>query len=207
MTPTSRSHSRHSPRPLWTATPSPTPIGNASRRCYPGESARPVAPGDDNHRFLNAVVWIARNGGPWRDLPAGLGHWNTVWRRFDRWARGGVWPRLFEHFQDPDLEWLLLDSTSVRAHQHAAGARKRGSQPSLPRPARRSGAPGWADDEGPRRLRRAGNSIRLVVTPGQRGDVTQAAVLLEGLSGAVVADTAYDAGHLVRRIARRVRRR
>ncbi|MEM8600450.1 MAG: transposase [Bacteroidota bacterium] len=75
--------------------------------------------------FLDAVNYIARNGGPWRDLPKRYGKWNSVWRRFDRWSRKGIWQRLFDHFQDPDLEWLLLDSTSVRAHQHAAGAQKR----------------------------------------------------------------------------------
>ncbi|HIG74072.1 MAG TPA: transposase [Bacteroidetes bacterium] len=50
--------------------------------------------GDDNRRFLDAVNWMTRNGGPWRDLPAELGNWNTVWRRFDRWARKrGTAPR------------------------------------------------------------------------------------------------------------------
>ena len=105
----------------------------------PGRPGTPGRSGDDNRRFLNAVNWVARNGGPWRDLPPALGNWNSVWKRFDRWAKRGVWQRLFEHFRDPDLDWLLLDSTSVRAHQHAAGARKRGSRPSGPPNARRSG--------------------------------------------------------------------
>ena len=101
----------------------------------------PLAHRIENPLFLDAVNWIARNGGPWRDLPARFGNWNTVWRRFDRWSRAGVWQRLFEHFQDPDLEWLLLDSTSVRAHQHAAGARKRGTrQRPQPRAKRSEGA-------------------------------------------------------------------
>lgn len=95
----------------------------------PGRPGTRGRSGDDNRLFLDAVNWIARNGGPWRDLPECFGNWNSVWRRFDRWSRAGVWQRLFEHFQDPDLEWLLLDSTSVRAHQHAAGARKRGTRP------------------------------------------------------------------------------
>lgn len=88
-----------------------------------GDRGRTAA---DNRRFLDAVVFIARNGGPWRDLPEHFGRWNSIYRRFDRWSRAGVWHRLFEHLQDPDLDWLLLDSTSIRAHQHAAGARKRG---------------------------------------------------------------------------------
>lgn len=106
----------------------------------PGRPGTRGRSGDDNRRFLDAVNWIARNGGPWRDLPARYGKWNTVWRRFDRWSRAGVWQRLFEHFQDPDLDWLLLDSTSVRAHQHAAGARKKGMRPQRQPPARRLAA-------------------------------------------------------------------
>ena len=88
----------------------------------PGEHGRVAA---DNRRFINAVLWIAKTGAPWRDLPERFGNWNSVWRRFDRWARKGVWKRVFEAMQDPDLEWLILDSTVVRAHQHAAGALKK----------------------------------------------------------------------------------
>lgn len=75
----------------------------------------------DNRLFLNAVIWIARSGAPWRDLPERFGPWNSVYQRFRRWARKGVWRRAFEQLQEPDLDWLLLDSTTVRAHQHAAG--------------------------------------------------------------------------------------
>jgi len=89
---------------------------------------------NDNRRFLDAVVFMARNGGPWRDLPERFGRWNSVWRRFDRWSQRGVWTRLFAAFQDPDLDWLLIDSTSIRAHADGTGALKRGT-----RPPRRSG--------------------------------------------------------------------
>ena len=83
----------------------------------------------DNRRFIDAVLGIAKTGAPWRDLPARLGHWNSQWRRFDRWARQGTWPAVFEALQDPDLEWLILDSTVVRAHPHAAGAKKKWTAP------------------------------------------------------------------------------
>ena len=75
----------------------------------------------DNRLFINAVVWIARTGSPWRDLPERFGNWNSVYQRFGRWSKKGVWQRVFEALQDPDLDWLLLDSTMIRAHQHAAG--------------------------------------------------------------------------------------
>jgi transposase len=87
----------------------------------PGREGDPGVTAKDNRRFVNAVLWIARTGAPWRDLPERFGNWNSVWRRFDRWSRKGVWQRVFEELQDPDLEWLILDSTVVRAHQHAAG--------------------------------------------------------------------------------------
>jgi len=78
----------------------------------------------DNRLFLDAVLYVARTGIPWRDLPERFGNWNSVWRRFDRWSRSGVWQRVFDALQDPDLEWLILDSTVVRAHPCAAGAKK-----------------------------------------------------------------------------------
>jgi transposase len=81
-------------------------------------------PGADNRRFLDAVLWIARTGAAWRDLPDRFGPWNSAWRRFDRWSRSGVWQRVFEALQDPETEWLLMDSTVIRAHPCAAGAKK-----------------------------------------------------------------------------------
>ena len=90
----------------------------------PGRHGTPGARAKDNRLFVDAVLWIAKTGAPWRDLPERFGPWNSVWRRFDRWARRGVWQKVFEALQDPDLEWLILDSTVIRAHPHAAGAKK-----------------------------------------------------------------------------------
>lgn len=81
--------------------------------------------GNDDRLFVNAVLWIARTGSPWRDLPERFGNWNTVFVRFNRWSKAGVWEDLFEEFQDPDLKMLMVDSTIIRAHQHAAGAKKK----------------------------------------------------------------------------------
>ena len=85
----------------------------------------------DNRLFVDAVLWIGKTGAPWRDLPERFGNWNSTWRRFDRWARKDVWKRVFETLQDPDLEWLILDSTIVRAHPCAAGAKKNGTAPAV----------------------------------------------------------------------------
>ena len=78
----------------------------------------------DNRLFFNAVVWILRTGAPWADLPERFGLSNSVCRRFRRLAQKGVWERLFVALQAPDLEWVMLDSTILRAHQHAAGQKK-----------------------------------------------------------------------------------
>jgi transposase len=80
--------------------------------------------GRDNRMFVEAVLWIARTGSPWRDLPSLFGHWNSVYQRFGRWSRGGVWQRMFAAVSDdPEFEYVIIDSTIVRAHQHAAGAK------------------------------------------------------------------------------------
>lgn len=87
----------------------------------PGRKGCPGGRAKDNRLFVNAVIWIARTGAPWRDLPARFGPWNSVFQRFNRWAKSGVWQKIFQALQDPDLESLILDSTTIRAHQHAAG--------------------------------------------------------------------------------------
>jgi transposase len=92
----------------------------------PGQPGDPGVTAKDNRLFINAVLWIAKTGAPWRDLPERFGPWGSVWKRFDRWAKKGVWQRVFEVLRDPDLEWMIIDSTVVRAHQHAAGAEKKG---------------------------------------------------------------------------------
>ena len=91
----------------------------------PGKKEDPGRTGKDNRLFVEAVLWIARTGSPWRDLPAEFGLWNTVYQRFARCSRLGVWHGLFSELaRDADFEEVFIDSTIVRAHQHAAGAAK-----------------------------------------------------------------------------------
>jgi transposase len=92
----------------------------------PGKLGDPGATAGDNRLFLDAVLWIARTGAPWSDLPARFGKHDTAFQRFNRWAKKGTWARIMEALgDDADLENLLIDSTAVRAHRHAAGARKK----------------------------------------------------------------------------------
>ena len=81
-------------------------------------------PGKDDRRFFEAVVWWRRTGVPWRDLPDEFGPWKTVFNRFDRWSKSGCWDDLFAALQtDIDAAWQSIDSTTNRAHQHAAGGK------------------------------------------------------------------------------------
>ena len=90
----------------------------------PGKKGDPGRTGENNRRFVNAVLWLAKTGAPWRDLPPRFGKWNSVYQRYNRWCKRNVWQEVFETLNvDPDLENLLLDSTIVRAHQHAAACK------------------------------------------------------------------------------------
>ena len=93
----------------------------------------------DNRLFIDAVLYVARTGIPWEDLPTRFGKWNSVWRRFDRWATKGRWDPILAALRDPDLDVLMLDSTAVRAHACAAGAKKNGMEPAV-RNSKRSAA-------------------------------------------------------------------
>jgi transposase len=95
-------------------------------------------PPKDHRLIVEAIVWLDRTGAPWRDLPSHFGPWETVASRFYRWRRRGVWDRVLARLQaDADaqgeLDWLLhfVDGSVVRAHQHAAGARRRPAKADL----------------------------------------------------------------------------
>ena len=89
-----------------------------------GQSWRSRRHGAGRSAFVEAVLWIARTGAPWRDLPQEFGNWFTVYTRFWRWAQKGVWERVFNVLSDdPDFECVLLDATHVRVHQHGTGAK------------------------------------------------------------------------------------
>ena len=89
----------------------------------PGGRKGKRGPRSDNRRFVNALIWMARSGGRWRDLPERYGGYQTVKRRYYRWIDNGVLDQLFEALaQEADLDWVAVDSTSIRAQAQAAGA-------------------------------------------------------------------------------------
>ena len=106
----------------------------------------------DHRQVINAILWQANTGVPWRDLPERYGPWKTAHERLRTWTADGTWDRILEHVVVKDdavgaVEWTIsVDASSVRAHQHAAGARKKGAAAKASRPspstARRWDAPG-----------------------------------------------------------------
>ena len=91
----------------------------------PGHVGRSSEKG--NRLFVEAVIWKFRSVAPWRDLPERFGDWKNIHRRFSRWSEDGVWENLFKALaDDADNEYAMIDATIVRAHQHSAGALKKG---------------------------------------------------------------------------------
>lgn len=152
----------------------------------PTGAGRPAKRGDRN--FVNAVVWVAKTGAPWRDLPERFGPWKSIFNRFSNWCKLGLWEAIFTSlaFTDDDVA-ALMDGTVVRAHQDSSGG-----------------------DGGPKKncigRSRGGCStkihavtdshrmpLRLILSQGQDHDVTQAEALLDAVTATnVVADSAYD---------------
>jgi transposase len=98
----------------------------------PGKAGDPGRTAADNRLFVNGVLWVLRSGAHWPDLPERYGKWKTSHKRFSRWAAAGVWEKVFaDLIKDRDNQYLMLDSTLVRAHQQATTGRgsgqKRGS--------------------------------------------------------------------------------
>jgi len=88
-------------------------------------------PAEDHRQILNGMLWVLRTGAPWRDLPERYGKWTTIYSRFQRWRKSGTWERIFAQLQslldqESNVDWEIhyIDSTTVRAHPHAAGAKK-----------------------------------------------------------------------------------
>ena len=144
----------------------------------------------DNRLFVEAVLYRYRAGIPWRDLPERFGPWKAVHTRFSRWAASGVWGRMFAALRaDADDEYAMLDSTIVRAHQHSAGARRKGSGGEAIGRSR-----GGLSTKIHAAADALGNPTGLHLTGGEAHDLVGADALLPSVAAPLlIADRGYDA--------------
>lgn len=149
-------------------------------------------PGGDLRTFFDALLWMARTGAPWRDLPERLGKWNLVYQRYAYWCKKGVFEYIFLNIQEPDLEEIMVDSTCCKAHQASAGApKKHGPQAiGITRGGLNTKIHAVCDA--------LGNPLRFILTPGQQHDSKPVPDLLKGLTAkALLADKAYDSDKII----------
>lgn len=110
------------------------------RHLLPGQAGGHGGVGGDTRRFVNAIRYLAKTGIAWADLPTCFGKPNSLWQRYNRWCRTGVWAKVAAELRDDDTEWLSVDSSCVRANVAAAGAKKKSTGPAVKRPRRWGGA-------------------------------------------------------------------
>ncbi|MDE1172837.1 MAG: IS5 family transposase [Parvibaculaceae bacterium] len=154
-----------------------------------GDRGRSAA---DNRRFLDAVLWIAGTGAPWRDLPEHFGNWNSNFRRFRRWAVNGVFDMLFERLSgDRDFEYAMIDGTIVRVHQQGTGARGGTHRQAIGR------SRGGLTTKIVALVDALGNLARFILLPGQTHDLIGVKPLIQDVEfDMFLGDKAFDADWL-----------
>ncbi len=155
----------------------------------PGREGHVGGTAADNRLFVEAVLFRFRAGIPWRDLPERFGDWKIVYQRFNRWAKSGVFERVFRLLaSDHDNEYMMIDATIVRAHQHSAGAKKKDGAQAIGR------SRGGLTTKIHALVDALGNPVEVMLSPGQDHDLTCAESLIEAVDpGALIADKAFDA--------------
>ncbi|WP_211204088.1 IS5 family transposase [Denitrovibrio acetiphilus] len=159
----------------------------------PGKKSDSGVTAKDNRLFVEAVLWIARTGSPWRDMHPCFGKWHSVYVRYDRWAKKDVWQKVFAELSgDADLEYLMVDGSIVRVHQHGAFKKNCQNQECQGR------SRGGLSTKIHASVDSHGNPVRFILTGGQESEYAQADNLIAGFSPAyVIADRGYDSNAFV----------
>lgn len=171
---------------------------NQIKGFLPGQQGDPGRTAADNRLFVDAILFVAKTGIPWRDLPERFGKWNSVWRRFDRWCELDVWRTLAQQLGEPDLIELQLDSTSIKVHVAGVGGRRRTAENKEDADQRRclGRSRGGLNAKVHAAVDAHGHLVRMQLSPGQDGDGPHGRALLAefapGQIEHVLADAAYD---------------
>ena len=136
--------------------------------------------------FIESIYWMSRTGAQWRELDERYGNWNSIYKRFNAWSKKGIWSKLLEFCsEDPDLEYVMVDATIVRAHACAAGYGKQNTE-GLGR------SMGGFTTKIHAKVDALGNPLLFIITPGQMHEATQAkSLLINTFNSQVIADRAY----------------
>ncbi|MEZ4782436.1 MAG: IS5 family transposase [Candidatus Kapaibacterium sp.] len=165
----------------------------------PGKASDPGATAKNNRLFIDAVLWILKTGAPWRDLNDRFGNWNTVFQRINRWSKTNRWENILAELQEFDLDEVQIDSTIVRAHQHAAEQKNAAEAEALGR------SRGGLSSKIHAITDARGRPLVLTLSGGERADILTAPMLfyrliaqaairdVPAIPGSVLGDRAYDA--------------
>lgn len=147
--------------------------------------------------FIEAICYICRSGCQWRLLPKEYGCWRAIHKRFKYWSNLGIWKKIFTAVQiNPDLEWVMIDSTIVRAHACAASFLQKWEALGRSKGGFTTKIHALTDA--------LGNPLDFVLTPGQKNDITQAKTLMKSVSNSIcLADKGYDADHFIKALERK----
>ena len=165
----------------------------AIRGIIPGKDGDPGRSGTNNRMSVEGMIWVLRTGAPWRDLPERFGRWHTVYQRFRRWTAKGVMVKVFALCVGRNFDSVMVDGTFAKLHQHGAGARRNGLEPSESRRMQKIGrSAGGLSTKLIAVVDAAGRAIRITLTPGNRHE---GPLLMEAIDGIdadeVIADKAY----------------
>ena len=161
----------------------------------PGKHGDPGRSGSDNRSAVEGMLWLVRTGAPWRDLPECFGHWNTIFRRFRRWADDGVFDRIYQSLNPQlDTSVIMVDGSFIKIHPHGLGALRNGLTPDQSAEKQAIGrSRGGLNTKVMAATERRGRLAKAELIPGNAAENLAFPSLMDGIqTQEVIADKAYD---------------